>query len=528
MSRPLRRLTQLFALLIALQFVVACMGEPAPVWDLNRLLRVGHDLLEEGRGSEAYNYFVKALKIDPDNYQAHYGIVLALDKRVFANIDGIIDLLSGVYMYEPTTAECEIACQRLEECDLYDEAWTSAESCVQDCPFGLQPYMFDMLSDGSTCYKIRHRALEWIVPTTPENCKLLCENLDLCGNIQPPVTFTVEECISHCPHAYVERHSKCYLSNLGSCNGYDRTCFEHTTVGLQILFREIGIHVAPQIEEYSQFLLDNPNDFQYYLKDFNWTLVDPPVTIDWAGRYNTGYMHLSRMLGHAFNALLLGATSVQLEMNFPNFDLNFNYSNPQGLEEILNALIISLEILLYDPIYPQGFAIYDEDWAYDQVEDMGKELGKMFGEVARMFDFMFTDTDRQPGKALRYEDDNGNNIWDPDEVMQIRGLEIADKQIEINRPQAEAIRDLCYALEANLLERTPVPIELFTGVLESLNLGDFDFLIDLAIAWSEDGTFDISGPFWETNKFAFRELLKVIIEKLKIVLEVVDELGLDI
>ncbi|MDP8225320.1 MAG: hypothetical protein P9L99_18305 [Candidatus Lernaella stagnicola] len=511
-----------FTFALAITLIPSCMGEPADEHSIEWLLREGKTLLENHDGSKAYNLFHQVVERDPDNLEGLYGLILSLDHRVFANIDGVIDLLAGVYIFEPSREDCRDACDRLAECNLFEEAWTTPETCMQDCPFSLQPFMFDTMLDGSTCNKIRGDGLEWIVPTKPANCKALCENLDFCGKIVPPVTFTVEECITHCPHAYVERHSKCYLESLGSCNGQDRTCFEHTTVGVQILFREIGIFVPPQIDEYSKFLLERPNDYQYDLEDYYWSLVDPPLEINLEGRYDHGFLYLSRALGNFFHVLLLTATSVQLEMNFPNFDLNFNYGNPQGAEEFVDAAIVSMEILLYDPIYPNGFTVYDEPWAYENVKQGGLAIGRGFGSIADMFDFMFVDHDRQLGKALHYDDDNNNFNWDDNETWTLPGFD----DIVLTKAQCAAIRDFARAMEANLLEREPVQIELLTGILESFNLGSFDFIVDLLIAWTEDGTFDVSPLFWEPGRYDFRILLQQLIDELKIVAKIIDEFDL--
>jgi hypothetical protein len=508
---------------LAIIGMASCMGEEPEPDSLQELLNEGRFYLEKHEGSKAYNFFYEALQIDPDNLEGHYGMILSLDHRVFANIDGIIDLLSGVYMFQPSREVCSDACARLKECNLLEEAWTTEADCLTDCPFSLQPFMFDTMTDGSSCYRIRSYGLEWIVPTQPDNCVKLCEDLDLCGKIVPPVTFDVEGCISHCPHAYVERHSKCYLSHLGECDGFDRTCFEHVTVGLQILFRAVGILVPPQIDEYAKLILESDNTFQYDLEDYYWSLVDPPLEIPLEGRYDFGFVYLSKSLGNFFHSLLLLATSVQLEMNFPAFDLNFNYGNPQGVSEIINAAIVSAEILLYDPIYPNGFAIFDEPWAFEQIKEGGQAIGRGFGAMANMFEFMFSDHDRQQGKALHYDDDNNNLTWDKGETFTVPGFD----DIVLTREQCKEIRDLARALEANLLERTPVPIGEATELLETFNLGSLDFIVDLAESWSDDGTFDISGVFWEPGRFDFRNLLQTIIDKLKIVQKIIVELGIE-
>jgi hypothetical protein len=514
--------TAIFALSFAIIFA-SCQGEPPAEWTVKKLLYEGKKQLESGQGSRAYNYFKEALQKDPDNIEGHFGIILALDKRVFANIDGIIDLLTGVYIKQPSRDDCEIACARLEECDLLAEAWTTKERCIQDCPFKLQPFMFETMINGDSCFKIRAVGLEWILPTTPENCEALCKDLDRCGLIKPPVTFTVDGCIAHCPTAYVEHHSKCYMSHLGECNGYDRTCFDHTTVGLQILFRKIGIFIPQEIITYTNWMFENMGDEQYYLRTYKWTLVDPPLTLNFAGRYDTGFMYLSRALGYGFHALLGMATAVQLEMDFQTFDMNFNYGNPQGIQQFLAALIRTLETLVFDPIFPNGFVILDEDFAIPQVQQGGQDLGNMLLSIADLVDFMDQDQDRQSGKAVGYDDANFNFKWDEDETVTIGG----DGGFELTKAQAFAIRDLTRAIGANLIDRTPFAIAVFKPVLESFGIGNLNWIVDLFISWSLDGTADWSQPFWNPTRWSFRDLLSTLIDKLKIIQKVVIEMGLE-
>jgi hypothetical protein len=298
---------------------------------------------------------------------------------------------------------------------------------------------------------------------------------------------------------------------------------------LQILFREIGIFVPEEIIRYSQWVLDNSNDFlyQYFLRKYNWTLVDPPVTLDLDGRYDHGFMHFSRMLGFGFHALLLFCTSVQLEMNFQVFDINFNYGAPEGVKEKLEALIRTLEILLYDPIFPNGLVVLPDEFAVDQIQDGGKELGNMFGSLASWIEYMFDDRDKQEGKAISYTDENENYNWDDGETLTVRGLEIAGKHVEFTRPQMQAVHDLAIVLRDNFLEREPFPIEAFRPVLDAFGLEALDSIVDLFIAWSEDGTADWSEPFYNPQRFSFRDLLATLVDKLHIIDEVMGELGVE-
>ena len=504
-------------LILGSLFLFSCMGEPGEPRSIKWLLKAGKVKLEEGEGSIAYNYFAEALEREPNNREALYGVLLALDLRVFANIDGIIDLISGATLYEPNYEECIIACESIDECNLYEEAWTTKETCLNDCPFGLQEEMFETMIDGSSCAKILKDGLEWVNSPDHDQCVQICEDLDLCGLINPPVTFSLQECIDHCPGSYVMRHSSCYLAHLGECNGNDRTCYEHITVGLQILFREIGAKYVPLTSHFGDIILSYPDDYDYRLENYIWELVDPPTEIDWTGRYDHGYVYLSKALAHVFQFVLLAATSVNLEMNFPALDIQFNYGNPQTAEEWLKAIIHYLEVLLYDPIFPLGFQIYDEPWAYEQILDSGKEIGHAFENLALMFNYMFNDTDKQVGKALAYDDVNYNFHWDADETWTVRGLGIT-----INREQAEAVKFLSEAIAEDFLNHEPVQIEAIERIFRAFDLDEEVWVTDLIEAWYPDGI-DLAQPFYDPQQNGFRDLLEVIVDKLYTVLPLVAE-----
>lgn len=497
----------------------ACMGEDPEDPELDWLLKQGRKSLVAGSGSLAYNFFWDALKIAPDNKEALYGMSLALDLRVFSFVDGIIDLLFGVFVYEPSLDECEEGCARLEECDLLDEAWTTRDDCLRDCPFNLQPFMFDTLFDGSSCKQIRRNGLEWIIPLAPEDCVDLCDDLELCGLIHPPVTFSTEECYEFCPYSYVERHALCYLNHLGECNGFDRTCFEHITVGLQILFREIGEFIPPQVEKYTDKLLEKPDKYQYYLKTYRWDLYEPPIELIFDGRFTHGFLYLSQGLGHLFQSFLLMAGSVNLEMNFPSLDINFNYMNPTGTDEIIETIIRFIKILLYDPIFPIGFQIIDEPWAYAQLEEAAGEMGKGLGAMGDMFEYVLNDHDRQKGKAIGYEDTNKNFNWDKSEVMIIE--DAGGLKLTFTRDQAIALKELLAGLEANFVDRTPFDLDLIINYLHTFPTNslfyDIDVLIELLKAWFPDGTVDFSSNLYQPDQNNMRNFLEKLIEKLEII-----------
>lgn len=502
----------ILACLVLMPILTGCMGEEPDELTNKYLLKMGKFNLEQNDGSKAYNFFHEVLDRDPYHIEALYGITLSQDLRVFAFIDGIIDLLFGVIIANPSDAECAQACDRIEECDLYTNTWTTPENCLAKCPFGLQPFMFQKLIDGSSCEHIRDKGTEWITPTSHERCVDICEDLDFCGLINPPTTFTVDECIEHCPWSYVERHSKFY--DVGVCNGEDRTAFEHVTIGLQVLFREIGIYIPPQTIKYTDRLLEMPHTYQYALDHYSWTLVDPPLKWDLSGRYSTSELYLSRALAHFFQTFLLLATSVNLEMNFPSFDLNLNYAEPEGFEEIWHNLIRVIEILLYDPIFPLGFQLWDEPWAYEQVEQSAYEFGMAFSSFGSMLESLFVETGRTSDRAVGYDDVNRNFNWDADETLTLR---IGDAGLSFNRAQAEEIAYLCRQMETSFLENEPYDLNGLNNLLEAFGLGDLHYIIDLLASWFPDGMLDVSQPLYEPTKDGFRSLLEKVLEKMRLI-----------
>ncbi len=518
----------LLAVLLAVGLCVSCTGTTPYPPSINSLLLNGAKNLQDGWGSVAYNAFKEVLERDPGNIVAYYGISLALDLRIFANIAGVVQMLSGAPIANVTVADCEKACYRLGECDLYKDAWTTKESCMKDCPFWLQPSMFETMIDNSTCDRIHEFGLEWIIPTTPANCELVCNNLNYCGLIQPPVTFDVPTCMEYCPYAYVEHHTKCYLQHLDQCNGYDRTCFDHTTVGLQILFELIGIYLPQQLIDDTNWLLAQPTTYEYWLNIYSWSLPKPAFSINWAtlqtngARFDHGFLYVSRVLAFGFHALMLFCTSVDLELNFQTPTINFTYMQPQSFTDYVIAIIRVASVWLFDPVFPNGLIILPESYAFPQLKEGGQELGNMFGAVVDLADYMFNNHDKQTGLAVGYTDTNGNGQWDADETWDISGLGL---DIKITRDQMSAIRNLSAALRDNLLERTPFPIDqTFLPVLDAFGLGAFDWVIDMFSAWF-DGYGDWSGPFYNATRTGFRDLLITLIEKLKIIYQVAIDLG---
>jgi len=500
------------ALLVSMLLVFSCMGEEPEPLSLQRLLHEGRLALEDGLGSVAYNYYEEALKIDPENSEAMWGITISTDQRIIAQIDGLIDLLAGVYVYEPSSAECADACERLQECGLLDEIRSSPETCMKDCPWGLQPFMFDDITASDTCDEVRHNAIDWILNTQPEDCVKIADTLEMCGNFQPPLTYDKQMFIERCPTMYVEHHSRCFVKHLGECSRKDRTCFEHTIVGFQVLFRELGVKMPPIILDYSEKLLADPDKPQFYLKTHWWELHDPPLRLDLPGRWGIEELYFSRALAHFFNFFVFTATSTNLDINVVTFDLHFENTERMTIDEILHDLIESMEDTLYDPIFPGALIAYDDPYSLALIEAAGVELGFMFGDFSRFLRYMMIDDDHQHGKALGYDDRNRNNIWDIDETLEFKGLGLT-----MNRIQAECIADMCEALELNLVfgPEYPFDLDLFRAVLDTYNLWYIDVLLRAIPGYGAGVQMDISHLFTDPDVDAFRNLFVEVVDILK-------------
>lgn len=506
--------------------IVSCFGKPPKEMTYDELIKMGRRKLEENKGAQAYSYFRDAHRLKPDRSDPLWGIVLSDAQRIIANIDGTIDILWGVYVYEPSISECERACERLNECEkvveygVFSRIRSTPETCLKDCPWGLQPYMFEAITECKDCECVRRKALEWIISTSPADCELLCKDLDLCGLINPPLTYDLSSCIEQCPHMYVEHHSLCYLDHLGECSRKDRTCFEHTIVGLQKLFKEFGARLPVEIMKYSDPLLTRYD--QFYLKTHSWKIKEPPMELILDGRFGQEELHFVRMLAHAFSAFILLMTATNLDINTVTFDLHFDIPGEEfdmlNLEDIishlgffLHELTESLENTLYDPIFPGAFIVKEDDWAIPQIQQGGVELGLAFGEFSQFIYTMMTDTDRQKGKALGYDDANENFHWDPDETLTFRGLDIT-----LTYDQALALANMCVGLENNLLNRVPFDINLLFAVLDSFDQKLLKLLLKIvAYLYLDDELIDISELFYNPNPTGFRDLLIELVEILK-------------
>ena len=511
-------LITLASLVVGLSLVtVSCMGKPPTPYDMNALIRLGKHYLTLSKEARAYNYFKEAYQLDANHDDAIWGVALSDAGRVIRNLDGLVKILSGVYIYQPSVEECAEACDQLNACGLTELANATPETCMAVCPFGLQPDMFDAITESDSCQEIRKKALEWVIALTPADCELLCNDLALCGNINPPLTWNLDECKQHCPEMYVERHGMCYLGHLGECNRYDRTCFEHTIVGFQYLFEEFGAKLPPEVLEYSDILLTRP-DVQFYVKTHAWHFTKPALTLTLDGRYGEEELHFIRAVGHFFQGFIDLLTSVNLDVNTVTFDIvqrRFPADQPDGSRSIttwLKLLSTALNNMVHDPIFPGAGIVKDDAWAIPQITDGGRELGFMFDEFARFLYTMMADTDRQNGKALGYMDSNNNFQWDPEETLTFRDLTLFGRELSMNRYQADAVAAFSTALANNLLYRTPFKLDALEPVFEAYGLEAVNFIIDvIAKNFTENGEIDPSRLFYEPKPTGFYDLVQKLV-----------------
>jgi hypothetical protein len=509
--------------------VLSCMGKEPEGPSLERLLKLGNRALKNNKDAEAYNYFKSALEIDANSNDAIWGTVIANAGRIIRNLDGLVDLLAGVYVYEPSREECEIACDQLIACGLTEDASTTPEECVAECPWGLQPVMFDAVTESGSCQEIRKDALEWVIALTAADCELLCNDLQLCGLLTEefPRTYNLEECKARCPDMYVERHGMCYLNHLGECSRQDRTCFEHTIVGFQYLFQEFGATIPPEIFEFSDDLMTRP-DVQYFVKYHAWHFTDPPLVLTLDGRYGQEELHFFRAIGHFFVGFIDLVAAVNLDINTVTFDIlarrnSIKQFDMNAVKTLLPMLPTMMENVLYDPIFPGALIAKSDAESLAQITHGGREMGSMFDEFSQFLYVMMADTDRQKGKALGYDDVNSNFYWDPEEVLVFRDLMLFGNELSMNRYQADAIAAFSAGMAQNLLYRVPFKIDLFKAVLHAYDLDIVNFVIDLiADRYVENGEIDISRLFYEPKPTGFYDLLLRLIEILK---KVVDLIG---
>ncbi|MBZ0273356.1 hypothetical protein K8I61_15060 [bacterium] len=496
-------------LLASSVLIVACMGDDPEGADLYTLLREGRRSLEAGDAGEAYNLFLRARGIAPDHPAALWGTVLANNQLIWRNLTGIIDLLSGVYVKEPSRSDCERACERIESCDYLDEFRTDRYNCVADCPFKLQPFMFEEVLAAPTCEDMRYGAAEWIVQTTPQDCRRLCESLDRCGNINPPTTYDVDECIEQCPRMYVEKHSKCYLNRAEfECHRFDRTCFEHTVVGLQVIINQVGDKRIPETLSFVDRLIARPDDYQYYLRTYKWELREPVFEINLPGRFSDAELYLSAGLAQFWHAFVRIVAAQNLDINVVTFD-QFTFSG-SICKVLLNDFLKSIRNTMFDPIFPNAGSLlepYEE--SVKNMSEAGDAIGHMFGEWAKMLSAILASTDNQYGRAVGYRDTNRNFRFDDDEFWPV-----FDLGIELSKTDTINLMYLFRAFERNFLYEEPIDLDLLKPVLVAFDFAPGALLIELIKATGRE-SFNPSYPFkhptpegWRPAMIQFVELLE--------------------
>jgi hypothetical protein len=497
------------AALIGSLVIVSCMGDRPGRPGLDELLKEGRRSLMEGDAGEAYNLFREARDIAPEHPQALWGTVLANDLLIWRNLTGIIDLLSGAYVKIPSRDECEQGCARLATCGFFDEFRTTASDCVSNCPWKLQPDMFQSVLSAPTCYDIRYGAAEWIIRTTPANCKILCESLDNCGLIEPPLTYDVQGCIDNCPLMYVEKHSQCYLNaHIDTCNRFDRTCFEHTVNGIQIILQKVGETRVPETMDLSQLLLDRTDDYQYHLRYYKWNLREPAFEINLPGRFSTSELYLSRGLNYFWSWFVRFASAQNLDINTVTFD-QFSFSG-STCKVVLKDFLHSIENTMYDPIFPKAGTLkepYDE--SLELMKGAGESLGHMFDEFTKMFEAMLGSTDKQQGRSLGYNDDNYNFQWDEDETWTVW-----DTGQEFTKADVIAFKNMCQAMAANFLGDEPVPLDVFRPILKAIGYDIANLAIDLIEATGRT-TFNPSYPFDHPSEDGIRPAVLQLVDALE-------------
>lgn len=454
--------------------VASCMGEDPKGMELHDLLREGRRSLEAGDAGEAYNLFLQARHIAPNHPQALWGTVLSNDLLVWRNLTGIIDLLSGVYVKDQSLEACTEACERLEICDFFDEFNTTRERCVADCPWKLQPFMFEEVMAAPTCEDIYYGAAEWIIRTPPEECEKLCDSLNNCGLINPPNTYNEAQCVDNCPRMYVVRHSSCYTqAHLDTCNRFDRTCFEHTVLGIQILVDKLGDRRVDEQMLLADNLLERIPPYQYYLRYYTWGLREPEFEINLPGRFSKAELHLSKMLLHFWHFFVRFVVAQNLDINTVTFD-QFKW-NGTLCEQVLNDFYISFRNTLYDPIFPDALLLKEpHDESVANMIEAGDAVGHLFGELALTIEAMQGEIDVQEGRSVHYNDKNQNWRWDDDETWTVW-----DTGLELTKPQALEVHRIARLLEDNFLNETPIALDEFKQTLRVFDEPLYALVVDI-------------------------------------------------
>ena len=192
--------------------------------------------------------------------------------------------------------------------------------------------------------------------------------------------------------------------------------------------------------------------------------------ISFGGEFDYGELHFFG----AVNSLLLAVFEIVLahDINFDFDNLNLDFGEDADTLETIGAILDLIEGLLNDPNYP-NFLFLDDD-GVQQMQMAGVNLGLAFLRINAMLDAVRAETDDQSDDPIRYDDANGNGVYDLDEAVEIPGLLVMEPDlIEVVHNLAGDLAVAFFdttALDVDPINPNPLYLSSLNGILIYLGI----------------------------------------------------------
>lgn len=479
----------------------------------------GLKLLGEGDGTGAYLAFSEALKIQEGNLDASYGVILADALQ----IKETLVLAGGLFGGDTTklsTEELVDFCAVLDACGELAKRSLLFNECLGSQALGMnEDDALCVIAAGTDCDALSDCLDSLLRPTTAD-CRDACELFARCGLLSP-VYMDTNDCVDACPDLYTTDQVDCFVET-GQCELGLQNCFESYGESLIELIEAFWEPIATEQKDAMDRLLAEP-EWDMEIPAFEFSLLGL-YTFDLTGENDLGDVYANGALINAMNGIFELVFSLNFNLNFltlENLDLdvaflddldfeNFDEADRASLKIFIGQLSELLGKMLKDPAYGD-FLTLNEDGGKQRIQGASDYIGNIFGSLVNAIDWIDSETDPQWDDAIRYLDDNENNLWDEQEKLLVPGMGEFDKDLVI------AMREILIRLKINFTDAVPFPVNALSGLLEYYGLDQYGFLLDL-VTFLGKGEIDLA----DSLNHPTEEGLRPMVDELIVVLDALE------
>jgi len=524
------RLTKLLVFLCCLLALIAvtsaCEDDEEEEPTAAELIARGKKLLGEGDGTGAYLAFQEALEQESGNLQARYGVVLA-DVLQFT---GTIDLVFLLFEGDDAAINAEQTsqlCQRLDECDVLEEANSSYQQCLASGDFGLDAETIECVIGAPDCQTMLARCVGLTFPPDQQLCTQACQRFEECGWLANSY-WTQSECVKHCPDLYVSGELEC-LVRLDSCQAAKQTCFPVYGDSIQKILAEFWAQVSLEMGNNLTFVQTSTTPFAFDIEKYNFTFLDLLFQPSLAGVHDISdtyffgaiYSMMDALFSAVlavdlnFNPVLLETVTLDIELDIDLDD--FGADDLAEINELLTEVDAILLLLLNDPVYADFFTAPEEE-DQEMLRRLGEQIGWIFGNLAEMIERVAREETDQTDDAIRYVDLDGNGRWNAPEPLIVPGV------IEADYDLAWAIHNVLLALKVDFVDGYPFQLESLNDLFDYFNLSFISAGINVLDLFGID-EIDLGGAFREPTEEGLRPTLYGLHELIGVIQTVLDAIN---